>query len=178
MELDEVVSSRRSVRKYKPNMKLSEDQIKTIISFCLEAPSWKNLETGRYYIALSEEARKKVLDSLPSFNANNVMNACAYVICAYKMNHSGFNIDKTPSNELGNKWGTYDLGLQNQLLILKAKEMGIDSLIMGIRDASKIKVDFNIPDEEEIVSIIALGYRDVEPIKPKRKQLEEISKIY
>jgi len=178
MELDELVYSRRSVRIYKPNMTISEEQIKTLISYCLEAPSWKNSQTGRYYVALSDNARKLVLDSLPSFNANNVMNACAYVICAYKMNHSGFNNDLTPSNELGNKWGTYDLGLQNQLLLLKAKEMGLDSLIMGIRDANKLKDGFNIPDGEEIVSVIALGYRESDPLKPKRRQLEEIAKIY
>ncbi len=42
-------------------------------------------------------------------------------------------------NELGNGWGCYDLGLQNENLILKAKELGYGTLIMGLRATSSVR---------------------------------------
>ena len=84
MELDEVVYSRRSIRKYKANKTISNEVVEQIISYALEAPSWKNTETGRYYVALSKDARDNVVSSLPEFNVNNTVNACAYIIGCYK----------------------------------------------------------------------------------------------
>lgn len=178
MELDEVVYSRRSIRKYKANKTISNEVVEQIISYALEAPSWKNTETGRYYVALSKDARDNVVSSLPEFNVNNTVNACAYIIACYKKGIAGFKLDGSTTNGLGDKWGTYDLGLQNSLILLKARELGLDTLIMGMRDENKLKSYFSIPDDEEIVSVISLGYRDIEPVKVKRKELNEILKIY
>ena len=55
MEYAQLLESRRSIRKFKPGMKISEDQIKEMIDAAIQAPTWKNSQTGRYYVALSEE---------------------------------------------------------------------------------------------------------------------------
>ena len=49
---------------------------------------------------------------------------------------------------------------------------------MGIRDAKKISELLNIPVSESIVSVIGVGYQDIEPSMPKRKTVEEITKFY
>ena len=49
---------------------------------------------------------------------------------------------------------------------------------MGIRKADKLREELSIPDEEEVVSVISLGYRDIEPQMPKRKDLSEIAKFF
>ena len=54
-------------------------------------------------------------------------------------------------------WGAYDLGLQNSYLILKAKELGYDTLIMGLRDEEKLRAYFNIPEDEIMLPVIAIG---------------------
>ena len=63
-------------------------------------------------------------------------------------------------------------------MILKATELGIGSLIMGIRDEKKIRTLLNIPASEIIVSVIALGISDIEPERLKRKNIDEICKFY
>ena len=83
-----------------------------------------------------------------------------------------------PDNEVGNGWGAYDLGLHDAYLILAAKDAGYDTLIMGLRDAEKIRTILSIPEEEEILSVIAIGKRGEEPALRPRKPLEEIVKIY
>lgn len=76
-------------------------------------------------------------------------------------------------------WGAYDLGLQNAYLILKARELGLDTLIMGIRDADKIREKLQIPESQQIVAVIALGYNAGESLeRPRRRDLEKVLKIY
>ena len=55
------------------------------------------------------------------------------------------------------------------ILILKAKDLGLDTLVMGIRDSEKIREALNIPENEEIVSVISVGYRAVDPGNAKEK---------
>ena len=42
-----------------------------MIDASLMAPSWKNSETARYYVALSQEYIKMVMQCLPEFNQRN-----------------------------------------------------------------------------------------------------------
>lgn len=179
MEFGELIESRRSIRNYKPGMKISEDQMKVIIDAAIQAPTWKNSQTGRYYIAMSDDKMNFIKNQcLPSFNAANCENAVAIIITAYETKRSGFERDGSPTNELGDKWGVYDLGLQNENLVLKAREIGYDTLIMGIRDVDKLKGEFGIPESQEIVSIISVGVREDSPEKPKRKAPEDIAKFF
>ena len=93
-------------------------------------------------------------------------------------NVSGFNSDGTPSNEIGNGWGYFDCGLQTMNLLLKATELGLSTLVMGLRDASKLKSVLNIPVSESVVGVIAVGYSDISPEMPPRKSVCEIARFY
>ena len=46
------------------------------------------------------------------------------------------------------------------LLLLKATELGLGSIVLGLRDAKAIRALLNIPDEEVVVSVICIGYRN------------------
>ena len=179
MELNEVAAARRSIRAYKENTTIGKEVITEIIDFTKNSPSWKNSQTPRYYAVVSEDMLAKVKsDCLPEFNANSCKNAPALIITTFVKTRAGFNRDGVADNELGDEWGAYDLGLANQLLILKAKEMGYDTLIMGIRDGEKLRECLEIPDTEEVVAVIAVGYRDINPEMPKRKDTNDILKIF
>lgn len=58
MELQEVLNSRRSMRSYDAERKVTKEQLETIINAAILAPSWKNLQTSRYYCILSDEKLK------------------------------------------------------------------------------------------------------------------------
>ena len=178
MEFQKVVETRRSVRKYDASKKVTKEQIAEIVEAAIQAPSWKNSQTARYHVVLSDEMTKKVLtDCLPEFNAKNSEGA-ALVVTTFVANRAGFNREGQPDNEAGNGWGFYDLGLHNENFVLKAKDIGLDTLIMGIRDEAKIRETLQIPEAETIVAVIALGYGDQEPEMPKRKTPEDIVKFY
>lgn len=178
MEFQKLLEERRSVRKYDGSKKVSKETVCEIISAASQAPSWKNSQTARYYCVLSDEMTEKVrTECLPGFNADRAQGA-ALIVTTYVSGVAGFNADGVPDNEVGNGWGCYDLGLANENLILKAKELGLDTLIMGLRDSGKLREMLSIPENEKVMAVIALGYSDVKPQKPARKSPEDIAKFY
>lgn len=174
MELDEVLNKRKSTRRQYLSKKVDDNVIRQVIEAAILAPSWKNSQVTRYYIAKSKEALQQVKNALPEFNQENVGQAPVLIVSTIVLNRSGYNKDGTPTNELGNGWGYYDCGMHNMNLLLKATELGLSTLVMGIRDEQKIKEIFAIPDNQSVVSVIALGYSDMEIERPQRKTFEDI----
>ena len=177
MEFQNLIEARRSVRKY-AEREVTREQVEEIIRAAQEAPSWKNQQTSKYYCVLSKDKREELRTTcFPSFNEQRCMNA-ALIVTAYEKNNVGFDDNGQPINELGNGWGCYDLGLHNMLFMLKAKELGLDTLVMGIRDADKLRAALNIPENEEIGAVLAVGYADEKPKKPRRRELSDIAEFF
>ena len=178
MEFNELILKRRSVRSFSPERVPDNDTLKKLICAAIEAPSWKNSQTGRYYCVTSPELLKRFLtECLPEFNAQNAKNA-ALIVTTFVKNRSGFTRDGKEENECGNGWGYYDLGLQNENLVLQAADMGLKTLIMGIRNEKAIRDMLDIRNDEQIVSVIAVGYSDAAPERPKRKSPEDVLRFY
>ena len=178
MEFQNLIEKRRSVRKYAERNAVTKNEILSMIKAAQEAPSWKNSQTGRYYCIMDEKNVEQFRrECLPEMNAGKCENA-VLIISTFVHDRAGFQKDGTADNELGNGWGCYDLGLQNENLVLKAAELGFGSLIMGIRDADKIREFLDIPLEETVVAVIAVGVPGEQPGRPKRKEVEEIVRFF
>lgn len=178
MELQKVLSERRSIRRYK-NLSIPQKDVETIVQAAQEAPSWKNSQTARYHVVHTEEMVKRVKEeALPEFNANNVANAPVLIVMSFVGSRSGFDKDRNPVNEVGEGWGFYDCGLASENLLLKATELGYGTLVMGIRDEARLRELLNISKDEIIVSVIGLGIQDIVPSRPERKALLDVLKWY
>ena len=173
---DEVLTSRRSVRSYDASKKISEAEVRDLIAAAQDAPSWANQQPTKYYVAISEEKLAAVQD-LVGGNKEKIANAPVLIISTFERGKSGFFQEK-PANERGDGWGAYDNGLSNCYLILKARAMGFDTLIMGMRDADKLRELFNIPENETVMAVISFGYRAEEPKRPNHRELDEIVKFF
>ena len=175
MEFDNVLKERRSVRKYKASA-VTREQLEKLIQAAQYAPSWKNLQTSRYYVIDAPDVVANLKkECLPEFNAANVANAPALIVTTFVKNVSGYTIEGQPRNECG----YYDLGLASANIILEARNQGLDTLIMGIRDGEKIRQMLAIDESEEIVAVIGVGVREdgFEPKMPKRKEMSEVAKF-
>ena len=175
MEFQELIAARRSIRKY--DAAIDHEALAAILREARQAPSWKNQQTARCYVVETPETLEAFREAvLPSFNRNSSAHA-ALIVTTYVKNVVGFN-DGVPTNEIGNGWGAYDLGLHDAFLILAAKNAGYDTLIMGIRDAAAIRARLDIPETEEIMSVIAVGKAGENPAPRPRKPLEEVAKFF
>ena len=172
---DQLVSERRSVRSYDATKKVTEDEVRTLIATAQEAPSCANVQGTSYYAVMSQH-KLQALQPIMGSNAKNIADVNVVLVTTFKQGASGF-FDGQASNELGDGWGAFDNGLSNAFLILKAKDMGFDTLIMGLRDADGLRRLLDIPNDEVVTSVIALGYGKAVPNRPMRKQLHEILHI-
>ena len=118
------------------------------------------------------------MECLPGAGNAGKSEHAALIVTTFVHDRAGFQKDGTADNELGNGWGCYDLGLQNENLILKATDLGLSTLIMGLREAGRLREILHIPETETIVSVIAVGKAAEEPIRPHRKELSEIAKFF
>jgi nitroreductase len=176
VSFDEVLTTRRSVRSYDASKKISEAEVRELLTATQEAPSWANQQPSKYYVAISEEKLAAVQD-LVGGNKDRIKNAPVLIVSTFERGKSGF-FQGNQTNEIGDGWGAYDNGLSNCYRSLKARAMGFDTLIMGMRDADELRKLFDIPESETIMAVIALGYRDGEPNRPERRPLDEIAKFF
>ena len=93
MELQEVLEKRKSVRRHYLQKPVERKLIKQMIEAAILAPSWKNSQVTRYYIAESEEARQAIKAALPEFNQENVGDAPILIVSTIVLNRSGYNKD-------------------------------------------------------------------------------------
>lgn len=175
MEFKDLIVVRRSVRDYVSAA--DHEALVEIVKEAQQAPSWKNQQTARCYVVETPEILEDLREAaLPPFNCGNSENA-ALIVTTYVKDNVGFS-NGVPVNEIGNGWGAYDLGLHDAYLVLAASNAGYDTLIMGIRDAEVIREKLNVPDTEEVMSVIAVGKRGAAPVMRPRKELSEVVKFF
>ena len=173
---DEVLKTRRSIRSYDASKKISEAEVRTLLTAVQEAPSWANQQPTKYYVAISKE-KLEAVQNLVGGNKERIQNAPVLIVSTYERGKSGF-FNGNATNEIGDGWGAYDNGLSNCYLIMQARAMGFDTLIMGMRDSDGLRKEFNIPAEETVMAVIALGYRSGEPKQPGHRPFDEVVKFF
>ncbi|WP_276924992.1 nitroreductase family protein [Faecalibaculum rodentium] len=177
MTFEETLKARRSIRRYKDEP-VAREQIEACIQAAILAPSWKNSQTPRFYIVQSPEIRRQVdQDGLAPFNAKNAENAAVLVVMTFVRDKSGWGNDGQPANEGGNSWGWFDLGLACENFCLQAADLGLGTLIMGIRDEAALKRILGIPENEVAGPVVALGHPDIDPVMPTRHDLADAAKF-
>ena len=177
MSFDEVIRTRRSVRSYDASRSISQESVRTLIETALQAPSWANTESSRYYVVMQDAEKLEALKKLTLGNYERIAGAPVLIVSTYVKGLAGHR-QGVPVDAIADGWGAYDNGLSNAYFILKARQMGFDTLIMGMRDSAGIRALLNIPEEEVLMAVISLGYRDGEPRYPARKQVDEVSKFF
>jgi len=170
---DQLVAQRRSIRAYDGSKTISREQVATLVATAQEAPSWANSQSTRYYAVMSPDKQAALREMIGERNKQNVEGASVLLVSSFVKGQAGFG-HGIQVNEIGDGWGAYDNGVSNAYFILKAREMGFDTLIMGMRDSERIRALLEIPESEEIMAVIALGYRAKDPQRPERKSLESV----
>ena len=175
MEFKDLIYARNSIREYSGGVPRTE--LEAILKAAQRAPSWKNQQTSRCYVVYSPELLEEFRAAArPPFNCKNSANA-ALIVTTFVKDEVGF-MNGAPANEIGNGWGAYDLGLHDAFLILAAKDAGYDTLIMGIRNSDAIREKLSIPENEQIMSVIAIGKAAKEAANRPRKEFEEVNRFF
>ena len=170
MELEKVIKSRYSVRKYKSDM-ITEEELNTILEAGMVAPTGCNYQPQRIYVLKSEDAIAKIRQLCRS-----AFNAPVVLIVTLDENADW----KNPYEE-GYRAGIQDVSIVADHMMLAAWEIGIGSCWVNYFKPSEVKEAFDLPENETPVLLMTLGYPadDAKPAKMHfdTKSMDEIVKI-
>jgi len=150
MDAQEVILTRRSIRKYKSG-EISEKQMEQILRAGMQAPSARNIQPW-HFIVIKE---RDILDQIPRFHpySSMILEApVAIAVCG--------DLNEEPSIDYINQ----NCSAATENMLLAAHSMGLGGVWLGIqprKDRIKgIKELLELPDRIAPVSLIVLGYPD------------------
>lgn len=174
MNTNECIKTRRSIRKYKPDA-IDHSLLESLISTASYSPSWKNTQITRYIAIEDPDILNSIVnDYTPDFNSNIIKQVPMLIAVTFKKGRCGFERDGSFSTKKEDRWQMFDVGVACQTFCLAAHEAGLGTVIMGIWDEDGITKLLDIPEDQELGALIAIGYPDIEPQAPKRKTVEEL----
>lgn len=176
MELMEALKSRRSVRKY-TDEPITHEVLEEIIDAARFSPSWKNTQIVRYHVIENKELQKKIAEDCVlgfEFNTKTLSRATAIVVVSYITKRCGYERDGSFSTSKEDRWEMFDAGIATQTFCLAAHEKGLGTCIMGIFDEDAIAELIELPENQKIGAVVAMGYPVFAPDAPPRKEVEAL----
>lgn len=174
MELQNCILTRRSIRKFTDEA-VSHETLEKIIALSAYAPSWKNTQISRYIAIENPEMLNKIAEVYAPFNGKIIANCKTLIAQTFIKNRSGFERDGSYSTDRNEGWQYYDCGIAAQTFCLAAHEFGVGSVILGIFDRKELEKYLEIPQEQELMSLIAIGYPTESDVPaPKRKDVDTL----
>ncbi len=174
MTAKECIIGRRSIRQF-TEQPVSHEMLADIVQTASYAPSWKNTQITRY-IAVEGETKSRLAQctSLYRGNAAIMENAPMVIAVTIIKNRSGFERDGSFSTVKGDGWQMYDAGVASEAFCLAAYEQGLGTVIMGLFDVEDAAKVLALPEDRELVALIAIGHPAAQPQAPGRKPVEEL----
>ncbi len=174
MTAKECITGRRSIRKF-TEQPVSHEFLEQIVETASFAPSWKNTQITRY-IAVEGEKKNKLAACTTTWAGNGtIMNNAPMVIAVTVVTgRSGYERDGSFSTEKGDGWQMYDAGAASEAFCLAAYEQGLGTVIMGLYDEADVVKLLEIPDNQELIALIAIGYPAESPEAPRRKTVADL----
>lgn len=177
MELITAVKERRSIRKFQ-DKKIPRELLEEIVNISAYAPSWKNTQVARYVIVDDEATIKALANEEVAYgfkgNIAALEDAAVILILTYVKGRSGYDRDGSFSTEKGDRWQMFDAGIAAQTFCLVAHEKGLGTVIQGYFDEAAIRKIVELPEDQEIAALIPVGYPDIEPDAPPRKDASKL----
>lgn len=174
MELQEAILKRRSVRKFTEDA-VTAEELRQIFEAVRWAPSWANTQVWEFIVvrdkALIEKVTGTYVEKNPATKCS--LAASALIVACAKTGVSGC-YDGKDATAIKN-WYMFDLGLAVQTFCLKAYELGLGTVVVGLMNHEACKKILAVPDGHEVVAVIPIG-RLILPLRegPPRKSVAEI----
>ena len=174
MNVTECLKTRRSIRKYTAEP-VDHSVIDSIVSLASYSPSWKNTQITRYIAIEDSSLLAEIAEKYtPDYNSNIIRQAPVLIAVTFKKGRCGYERDGSFTTKKGDRWQMFDVGVACQSFCLAAWDHGLGTVIMGVFDEDGITRLLDLPEDQELAALIAIGHPDIDPAAPKRKSVEEL----
>jgi nitroreductase len=186
----EAIEQRRAIKHYDPNHRMTDAEIRHLLSLTMKAPTAFNIQHWRFVVVTDPELRKQI--RAVAWDQAQVTDASLLVILcanrkAWEQNPASYwrNAPQPVQDFLVPAIGQYysgkeqverdecmrSCGLAGQTLMLAAKGMGYDSCPMDGFDFAAVGKLINLPADHVISFMIAVG-KGTKEAWPRPGQLE------
>ena len=174
MTAKECITGRRSIRQY-TDQPVSHELLAQIVETASYAPSWKHTQIVRY-IAVEGEKKAILAACTSSFPGNGKImeNAPMVVAVTVIKGRSGFERDGSFTTARGDAWQMFDAGVASEAFCLAAYDQGLGTVIIGIFDQQEAADLLEIPENQDLIALIPIGYPAEAPVAPKRKPVTDL----
>lgn len=179
MEAIDCLNGRRSVRKF-TDAHIDRETVSKIVLAAQAAPSWKNMQPTRF-TAMYGDAVAQVHklfgeenSKLGDWNGSILSTTTLLVAVSAVKGKSGYNASGEPSTVYGDGYTFFDCGAAVQNFCLAAHAYGVGSVVLGHFDLEKLTALAEIPQDEELIVLIACGYPAEAPDARKRLDTDSV----
>ena len=197
--LEKLMEERKSVRKYDPDFKIPREEIEHILQQATSAPSSSNLQPWRFLVIDDAEQKKEL--RIAGFNQEQIETSSAIVAVlgdtemyknAKQIHDANVELGYMPreiadmmianaeamysglSEEVRSNIAHLDAGLISMQIVLLAKDMGYDTVIMGGFDKAAFAQKYELPANELPMILIAIGKAAAPARNTSRLPFEQI----
>lgn len=200
--LEKLMEERKSVRKYEPGVKIPRETITHILQQATTAPSSSNLQPWRFLVIDDQEQKKEL--RIAGFNQAQIETSSAIIAVlgdnemyknAKQINDLNVELGYMPRDiadmMIANSETAYsafsdaertniahlDAGLITMQIVLLAKDMGHETVIMGGFDKVAFAKTYELPANEIPMVLIAIGKAALPARNSSRLPLEQIMRF-
>jgi nitroreductase len=168
MEFYDVISTRRSIRAFKPDA-ISDDCMARVLEGIRIAPSGSNRQPWKFIVVTGKETKERLVPACK--DQRFIAEAPAIIVaCSLK-------ISSNRGNYMGEFSALIDVSIAVDHLTLAARNEGLGTCWIGAYDNEEVKKILSIPDDIQVVALVPVGYPREEgafaPVK-SRKEIQEI----
>ena len=198
MDVSEVIRTRRSIRKFKPDT-ISDEKIKLLLESARFAPSGTNTQPWRFIVVKDDDTKTKLQKA--AHNQRHVKRAPVIIVCcadlkAFKefpvrvdeLIASGALPERTrdvfiPYLKKGLDTVTKDalmvaaaanLAIAVEHIVLQAVEIGLGTCWIRWYEDEKVKEILDMPEHIEVMALLPVGIPDEDPSPRPRLSLDKI----
>ncbi|MFP4638968.1 MAG: nitroreductase family protein [Guyparkeria sp.] len=190
MQVSEAIESRRSVKAFDPDHRLSEAEQNRLIELAMKSPTAFNLQHWRFVVVRDPERRQQIREL--AWDQAQVTDASMLVILCGRRDVWRHDAERVwrdaPPDVREMMAGAIDAyyrdrpeverdevmrscGIAGQTLMLAAREMGLDSCPMDGFDFEAVGRLINLPEDHLISFMVAIG-RKAKDVWSRPGQLE------
>lgn len=163
MDFEELAKKRCSVRKYE-NRPVEQEKLTKILEVGRVAPTACNNQPQRIIVVEGNEKLDKLKKGANTFGAPLALIVCADHSQSWRRPYDGMDS------------AYIDATIVTDHMMLKAADMGLDSVWVCYFDPKVIRTEFNIPDDIEPVNLLIIGY-GADSRKSPDRHLKERKKL-
>ena len=156
----EVVKRRRSIRDFS-DREIEQEKLDVILESARLAPSANNAQDWFFYVVKSRETRERIAASEP-LNMNQFLRKSPVVIVGCEKSLAVVEAATgTVLKVVGARsrsWADVDVTIALEHMVLTAADLGIGSCWVGLFDRRRISRILDIPANQHIIALLALGY--------------------